>query len=237
MTDPTQYRSIVGALQYVTLTRPDIAYCVNKICQFLANPRDTHWRAVKRILCYLQGTSNYGLLFQPAPLDTHFSLRAYCDSDSASDPDDRRNTSGSCLFFGPNLVSWRSKKQTLVARSSAEAEYHGMANATADLLWVLSLLGELQVTTQAPILLCDNLSAGMLSHNPVLHARTKHLKLDIHFVREKVAAKQLTIQHVPGVHQLVDALTNPLSAQSFTDLRFKLKMIPYSSPHMSLKEE
>lgn len=138
---------------------------------------------------YLQGTQNYGLRLQPAPADTPFSLRAYCDSDWASDPDDRRSTCGSCLFFGPNLVSWSSKKQTLVARSSAEAEYTSMANAIADLLLVQSLLAELHVPIQAPILLCDNLSVVMLSHNPVLHARTKHLEFDIYFVRENVAAK------------------------------------------------
>lgn len=94
-----------------------------------------------------------------------------------------------------------------------------MANAIADLMWVQSLLAELQVATQKPLLICDNLSAVMLSHNPILHARTKHLELDIHFVREKVAAKQLSIQHVSNTQQIPDALTKPLPLSSFSYLQ------------------
>ena len=114
MQDPTLYRSTVGALQYVTLTRPEIAFSVNKACQFMASPLDSHWSVVKRILRYLSGTSTYGLLLMPADPAHIFTLRAYSDSDWASDPDDRRSTSGSCIYFGPNLVSWSSKKQPLV---------------------------------------------------------------------------------------------------------------------------
>ncbi|CAJ2642451.1 unnamed protein product [Trifolium pratense] len=123
MTNPTLYRSTVGTLQYATLTRPDISYSVNKVCQFMAHPLESHWKAVKRILRYLKGTLNYGLLLQPSPSSPPFSLRAYSDADWATDQDDRRSTSGSCIYFGSNLVSWGSKKQQLVARSSTEAEY------------------------------------------------------------------------------------------------------------------
>lgn len=105
LVDASRYRSIVGALQYITLTQPDIAYSVNKVCQFMSSPLDNHWRAVKRILRYHSGTSSYGLLLQVAPTDVPYSLRVYCDSDWASDADDRRSTSGACLFFGPNLIS------------------------------------------------------------------------------------------------------------------------------------
>jgi histone deacetylase 1/2 len=132
--DPTLYRSIVGALQYITVTRPDIAFSVNKVCQFMARPLDTHWKAVKRILRYLNGTLHHGLRISPSLNGPPFSLRAYSDSDWATDQDDRRSTSGSCIYFGPNLISWSSKKQQLVARSSTEAEYRSMAHTTADLL-------------------------------------------------------------------------------------------------------
>lgn len=208
--DVTLYRSIVGALQYATLTHPEIAFSVNKVCQFMAHPLESHWRAVKRILRYLKGTILHGLVLQPAILSAaspSFPLYAYCDADWASDPDDRRSTSGYCVFFGSNLISWCSKKQPLVARSSTEAEYRSMAHATAELSWIQSLLTELGVKYTVPILYCDNLSAVSLSHNPVLHARTKHIELDIHFVREKVASKALIVQHVPALDQLADSFT------------------------------
>jgi histone deacetylase 1/2 len=230
MTDPTLYRSTVGALQYATLTRPDIAFSVNKVCQFMSQPLESHWKAVKRILRYLKGTLHHGLLLNPATKGPPFSLHAYSDADWGSDQDDRRSTSGSCIYFGPNLVSWGSKKQPLVARSSTEAEYRSMANTTAELMWIQSLLQELKVPYHVPTLLCDNLSAVSLAHNPVLHARTKHIELDIHFVREKVLSKQLTVLHVPAPDQLADSLTKPVSLSSFDSIRTKLKVISSLKP-------
>lgn len=103
--DVNLYRSIVGALQYATLTHPEISYSVNKVCQFMSNPLDSHWRAVKRILRYLQGVATHGLLLSPTKTPSSFPLFAFCDADWASDPDDRRSTSGYCIFFGSNLVS------------------------------------------------------------------------------------------------------------------------------------
>lgn len=119
--DPHLYRSVVGALQYATLTRPEIAYSVNKVCQFMANPLESHWKAVKRILRYLKGTLDFGLHLTPTSVTDKFSLFAFSDADWGSDSDDRRSTSGFCIYFGNNLVSWSSKKQVLVARSSIEA--------------------------------------------------------------------------------------------------------------------
>ncbi|XP_057423759.1 uncharacterized mitochondrial protein AtMg00810-like [Lotus japonicus] len=134
--------SIVGALQYATLTRPEISFAVNKVCQFLSQPLEDHWKAVKRILRYLKATIHHGLHLKPCSLTSPVPLLAFCDADWGSDPDDRRSTSGSCVFFGPNLcvffrpnlVSWSSKKQTLVARSSTEVEYRSLANTSAELL-------------------------------------------------------------------------------------------------------
>lgn len=104
--DSFHYRSVVGALQYITLTRPEIAFTVNKLCQFLAVPLESHWLAVKRLLRYLSGTIYHGLHLQAANPDNKLSLRMYCDTDWGSDVDDRRSTTGLCLFLGPNLISW-----------------------------------------------------------------------------------------------------------------------------------
>lgn len=189
MEDPTHYRSIVGALQYITMTRPEISYSVNKVYQFRGQPLLSHWQAVKRILRYLKGTIEYGLEIQPCTKQQPYSLHAYCDADWASDVDDRRSTLGACLFLGPNLISRWSKKQTLVAKSSAVAEYRSLASVASKILWVESLLQELQVACSAPTIYYDNQSTVALSHSPVLHNRTKHMELDIFFVGEKVLAK------------------------------------------------
>lgn len=150
---------------------------------------------------------HHSLLLLPSPTDGPISLRAYSDSDWPSEPDDKRSTSGSCIYLGPNLISWSSKKQSLVARSSAEAEYRGLV---AELLWVQSLLRELKIKFHPSVLLCDNQSAVFIARNLVLHSGTKYLELDIRFVREKVLTKALNILHVPATGQIVVALTKSL---------------------------
>src|ERR1044072_409456 len=230
MDDPTLYRSIVGALQYATLTHPEICFSVNKVCQFLSQPLEEHWKAVKRILRYLKGTIDQGLLLRKAKSGQPFPITACCDADWASDPVDRRSTSGSCVFLGPNLVSWGSKKQTLVARSSTEAEYRSLANTAAEVLWIQSLLHELQIPIPTPIIYCDNLSTVSLAHNPVLHARTKHIELDIFFVREKVLSKSLIVHHIHSLDQCADLFTKPLSTLRFQALKAKLNVMDAPQP-------
>lgn len=117
-----------------------------------------------------------------------------------------------------------------MARSSTEAEYRALAHTTSELLWLESFLHELQVPFQPPTLMCDNLGAVQLSHNPILHARTKHIELDIHFVRECVISKLLKIQHVPSSMQLADTLTKPLGTTAFQELCTKLKVVAISPP-------
>ncbi|WVZ98004.1 hypothetical protein U9M48_043497 [Paspalum notatum var. saurae] len=206
--DPTTYRSLAGALQYLTLTRPDLAYAVQQVCLFMHDPREPHLALVKRILRYVKGTLSVGLHLGAGSVQ---SLTAYSDADWAGCPDSRRSTSGYCVFLGDNLVSWSSKCQTTVSRSSAEAEYHVVAHAVAECCWLRQLLQELHVSIpSATIVYCDNVSAVYMIANPVHHRRTKHIEIDIHFIREKVALGDVRVLHIPSSHQFADIMTKGL---------------------------
>jgi histone deacetylase 1/2 len=195
---------------------------VNKVCQFLHAPTTTHWIAVKHILRYVQGTLQNGLTFQRS---SHTLLSAFSDADWAGCLDDRRSTGGFTIFFGPNLISWSARKQSTVSRSSTEAEYKSLANATAELIWVEALLRELGVSlTTRPCLWCDNLGATYLSANPVFRARTKHIEIDYHFVRERVADKRLAIRFISSKDQVADGFTKPLPIKEFTEFRHNLNL-------------
>ena len=172
----------------------------------MAKPTKVHWKDVKRILRYLKCTIQHGLLLSPHSFTQPVPLTAFSYVDWGSDLDGRRSTSGSCIFFGPNLLSWAPKKQTLVARSITEAEYRSLANTVAELQWIQSLLTELHIQHSVPTVYCDNKGTVALTHNPVLHTRTKHMELDIFFVREKVLNKNLVVQHVPAVDQIADCI-------------------------------
>ncbi|KAD5961410.1 hypothetical protein E3N88_12883 [Mikania micrantha] len=231
--NPARYRQVVGALQYATLSRPDISYAVNKVCQFMHFPTTNHWSTVKRILRYLKGTISYGLLVQQnsspvlhAYADATFNtLTAFSDADWAGCPDDRRSTGGYAIYLETNLVSWSARKQKTVSRSSTESEYKALADVVVELTWLQTLLQELHVPIQTvPTLWCDNLGATYLSANPVFHARTKHVEVDFHFVREKVAKHQLSVQFISTDDQIADVFTKPLPSQRFLNLRSKLRV-------------
>ncbi|CAL9013560.1 unnamed protein product [Prunus brigantina] len=212
LTDPTLYRSLVGALRYLTFTRPDLSYFVNTVCQYMTTPTEAHFDLVKRILRYIQGTIQYGIHFTTGP----WHLQAYSDADWAGDLNTRRSTTGFVIFLGNNPISWQSKKQGSVSRSSTEAEYRALANTAADLAWIRQVLLDLKVCLpEPPTISCDNLSALALSSNPIYHSRIKHLDIDFHFVRERVQRNDLTVQYIPTEEQLADVFTKGLHSPVF----------------------
>ena len=193
--DHTLYFSVVGALQYCTLTCLDICFAVIKFCQFMHCPTDVHQQAVKWILRYLHCTISHGISIAAA-LD--LSLTCYTDANWASCPDDRRSTNGYCTLLGSSLVSQRSSKQKVVSHLSTESEYRGLANANAKLTWVESLLHDLKIPFSPPTLLFyDNINATYLAANPILHSQTKHVEIDCHFVHEKVSNGSLVVHLTP----------------------------------------
>ena len=222
VSDPTLYRSLAGSLQYLTFTRPDISYAVQQVCLHMHDPRAPHLSALKRILHYVCGTLDYGLqLFSSSTTD----LVAYSDADWAGCPTTRRSTSGYCVFLGKNLLSWSSKRQPTLSRSSAEAEYRGVANAVAETCWLRNLLHELHTPLfSATLVYCDNVSAVYLSSNPVQHQRTKHIEIDIHFVRDLVAAGQVRVLHVPSRYQYADIFTKGLPSALFEEFHSSLSV-------------
>jgi hypothetical protein len=209
--DVTAYRSIAGALQYLTITRPDIAYAVQQVCLHMDASRDVHQTMLKRILRYIKGTPTLGVQLGTASTPT---ITTYSDADWAGCPDTRHSTSGFCIFFGNSLFSWSSKRQNTVSRSSAEAEYRAIANAVSECSWLRHLLGELLCpVSTATVAYCDNISSVYMARNPVHHRRTKHIELDIHFVWEKVTIGELRVTHIPSARQLADGTVLRLLGQ------------------------
>ena len=193
-------------MNYLTVTRPDISFVVSVVSQFLNSPCEEHWNAVIRILKYIKSSPGKGLLYDS---NSDTKVVCYSDADWAGSPSDRRSTSGYCVSIGGNLISWKSKKQNVVARSSAEAEYRAMTLATCELVWLKQLLQELLDVTQMT-LICDNQVALHINSNPVFHERTKHIEIDCHFIREKILSGDIKTEFVNSSDQLTDIFTKSL---------------------------
>ena len=177
-------------------------------------------KAVKRILRYLKGMLHYGIKFLK---QSTLSLYGFCDADWAGCPTTRWSTIGYYIYLGANCISWSSKKQPTVSRSSSEAEYRALASTTAELVWIMFLLRDIGIKLhEAPQLSSDNKSALYMTINPVFHACSKHIEIDYHFVREKVAIGAFTTWYVPFSHQIADILTKPLSKLPFITFWSKL---------------
>ncbi|GKD22695.1 ribonuclease H-like domain-containing protein [Tanacetum coccineum] len=222
VSDPTLYRSLAGALRYLTFTCPDLSYVVQQISLYMHDPREPHFTALKRILLYVRSTLDYGLQLY---VSSTAQLTAYTDADWAGCPVTRRSTSGYCVFLGDNLLSWSAKRQVTLSRFSAEAEYRGVANVVAETVRIRNLLRELHTYLFTNTLVyCDNVSAVYMSANPVQHQRTKHIEIDIHFVRDFVASGQVRVFQVPSRFQYTDIFTKGLPTALFLEFRSSLNV-------------
>ncbi|PKU65522.1 Retrovirus-related Pol polyprotein from transposon TNT 1-94 [Dendrobium catenatum] len=226
LSDPTLYRRLTGALQYLTITRPDIAYSVNQLSQHMHNPLSQHVYLLKRLLRYLKGTLDYGIPISKSNL----VLSSFSDADWAGDPISRRSTSGYCSFLGNTIISWTVKKQHTVARSSTESEYRALAALTADIIWLRRLLADFGINQDEPTdMYCDNMSAIALANNPVFHARTKHIEIDQKFIRDHIHNKSIRLLPINTIDQTADIFTKSLSTPRFVTLRDKLTVTIHPS--------
>ncbi|WMV44756.1 hypothetical protein MTR67_038141 [Solanum verrucosum] len=226
--DPERYRRLVGKLNYLSVTRPDIAFAVSVVSQFMSSPTIKHWAALEQILCYLKGAPGLGILYSN---HGHTRVECFADADYAGSKIDRRSTTGYCVFVGGNLVSWRSKKQSVVSRSSAESEYRAMSQSTCEIMWIHHLLTEIGLEHHTPAKLwCDNQAALHIASNPVYHERTKHIEVDCHFIREKIQENLISTGYVKTGEQVADLLTKALNGTRVDYLCNKLGMINIYAP-------
>ncbi|XP_019085897.1 PREDICTED: uncharacterized protein LOC109126631 [Camelina sativa] len=228
LSDPKQYRRLVGRMMYLTITRPDITYAVNRLCQFTSAPKPSHLQAAYRVLHYLKGSIGMGL-FYSATAD--LTLTAFTDADWGSCKDSRRSTTGYCMFLGTSLISRKSKKQDTLSMSSAESEYRAMGFPVKEIRWLVNLLGELHAPqTKAVAFFCDSIAAIHIANNVVFHERTKHLQIDCHKVRECVTNGLVKTLHVTTDKQLADVFTKAVQAGQFHALIGKMGLISIYMP-------
>jgi hypothetical protein len=225
LADPTRYRHIVGSLVYLGVTRPDISYAVHILSQFVSAPTHLHYSHLLRVLRYLRGTITRRLFF---PRSSSLQLQAYSDATWASDSSDRRSLSAYCIFLGGSLIAWKTKKQTAVSRSSAEAELRAMALATAEVTWLRWLLEDFGVSVTVPTpLLSDSTGAISIARDPVKHELTKHIGVDACYTRAQVQEAVIALRYVPSELQLADFFTK---AQTRAQHRFLLSKLSFHDP-------
>lgn len=233
--DATHYRKLVGKLLYLTFFGPDISFAAHVLSQYMDKPLKSHLQDAPRILRYLKQTPGQGLFF---PANSDMKLVAYSDNDWASCVNTRRSISGFCIQLGGALISWKSKKQTVVARSSTEAEYRAMASCSCEIIWLVALLKDFGVTQPGAVVMhYDNQSAISLSKNPVYHERTKHVEIDCHFIREKVLDGVIELRYVHTSLQLADLFTKALSKSVFYSLLSKMSICNIHSTNTHLEGE
>jgi len=220
--DQTKYRGLIGSLLYLTTSRPNIMFAVCLCGRYQANPKESHFKAAKRIVKYLKGTSTVGLWY---PSHSPIHLIGYSNSDLVGCKLDRKSTSGTCQLLGSNLISWHSKKQTCVALSTAEAEYIAAGSYCAQILWLKQQLANFGLQISKVPLMCDDTSAINLTKNQIQHSTTKHIEIRHHFIRDHVRNGDCEVKFIETKLQLADIFTKPLPKERFFFLRNELGIL------------
>jgi hypothetical protein len=225
--DSIPFRQAIGSLTYLTTcTRPDIAAALGSVSKFVSNPGMAHWSAVKRIMRYIKGTSNYGLKLGGTSEETMI-LDGYADSDWAGDQDDRRSRTGYIFQLNGSTITWCSRRQPTVANSSMEAEYMGAHGSTMEALWIRKILAELRHAQKgATVIKEDNQGCIALTKNDVMSSKMKHIQIKYHATREQVQAKRVAFQYCHTSKNLADIMTKGLPQKIFERLRDEIGVVP-----------
>ena len=217
------YRSAVGALIHLCVTRPDLNYAVGQVAKYSANPNQSHVNAVKRILAYVKGTRNHGICFGS---NNKNCLVAFFDADHARDMDDRKSTTGYVILLNGGSVAWGSRRQQCVSLSTTEAEYVAACETARQVTWLRNILHDVGVIQEkATPLFCDNQGAIHLSKNPEDHKRTKHIDIQYHYVRKCQSEGTISVEYVPSVDQLADMFTKALPRTAFESNRNSISVL------------
>uniref|UniRef100_A0A803QFR2 Reverse transcriptase Ty1/copia-type domain-containing protein n=1 Tax=Cannabis sativa TaxID=3483 RepID=A0A803QFR2_CANSA len=234
--DATSYCSLIGKLLFFTITQPNVACAVNRLSQYNSDPRQPHLKTAYRIIQYLKGTPGQGLMLysnniSQLPVDRLFQLQAFSDADWGTCLDTRLPITGFCIFFRQSLISWKSKKQSNLSKSSAEAKYRSLANITCEIIWLHNILTDFSISSSQPTTIhCDNQAAIHISKNAVFHEGTKHVDIDCHIVREQVNKNHIKLSYVPSRHNITDMMTKALFPTQFKTLLSKMSVSNLYTP-------
>lgn len=218
--DEGYYRSLIGCLMYLTATRPDILFAISLLSRFMHCASEMHLKATKRILRYVKGTIDYGVKFEKCQ---EFKLYEFFDSDWAGSVDDMKSTSGYCFSLGSGVFSWCTKKQEIVAQSTAEAEFIAATAAVNQALWLKKILCDLLLQLKIKTgIFVDNQSAIAIANNPVCHGKTKHFNIKLYFLREMQQSGEVNLIYCKSADQLTDMFTKSLPINKFELLRQRI---------------
>ena len=220
------YQQLVGSIMYLMVgSRPDIAFSVGVLCQYMHKPGIEHWRAAQRVLRYLQGSRELCLTFTRS--SNGDTLMGYCDASFGDNVDDGKSTTGAFFTLAGAAITWMSRKQDTVALSTVEAEYTAMSEACKDGVWLRGLLKEIGIEQPSPTVIhCDSTGAVALARNPIQHQRTKHINVKYHRIRELLKGKEISLVYLQTEKQPADAMTKALPEVKFVQCRAVLGLHP-----------